>query len=161
MKKKWIGILLVIMGCCLGIFCMIKFQGSNQTKEKVSSVQKKSTIKKEKKSVDSQEEIENVEERKEGGSDQDSELISAVEVNLQDMNKEEEALIKDKNKFINEIRRYIFDNGIESIDVYSLDTITTKYNERKQLFLLGIQDENTYFYIIQDMDTPTYSYQEY
>ena len=161
MKKKWIGILLVIMGYCLGIFCMIKFQGSNQTKEKVSSVQKKSTIKKEKKSVDSQEEIENVEERKEGGSDQDSELISAVEVNLQDMNKEEEALIKDKNKFINEIRRYIFDKGIESIDVYSLDTITTKYNERKQLFLLGIQDENTYFYIIQDMDTPTYSYQEY
>lgn len=161
MKKKWIGIILVIIGCFFGIFCMINIQGSTQKQEKISNVQKKSSIKKEKKSMSSQEDMENVEERKEGGSDQDNELISAVEVNLQDMNNEEETLIKDKNKFINEIQKYIYANGIESTDIYSLNTVTTKFNEKKQLFLLGIRGENTYFYIIQDMDTPTYSYQEY
>lgn len=71
------------------------------------------------------------------------------------------SLIKDMKGFETEIKRYIYDNGIEGTTVFSLNTVTTKYNENKQLFLLGITGENTYFYVVQDMKSMGYSYEEY
>lgn len=77
------------------------------------------------------------------------------------MTPEVSSLIKDMSGFETEVKRYIFDNGIEGTTVYSLNTVTTKYNENKQLFLMGITGENTYFYVVQDMESTAYSYEEY
>ena len=102
-----------------------------------------------------------IEERQEGGTDQEEDLVSNMEIKVQDMAPEVSSLIKDMKGFETEIKRYIYDNGIEGTTVFSLNTVTTKYNENKQLFLLGITGENTYFYVVQDMKSMEYSYEEY
>ena len=134
-------------------------QNNSETTRAADSEQKKSDQNTEPEENSSDDVL--IEERQEGGTDQEEDLVSNMEIKVQDMAPEVSSLIKDMKGFETEIKRYIYDNGIEGTTVFSLNTVTTKYNENKQLFLLGITGENTYFYVVQDMKSMEYSYEEY
>lgn len=156
--KKWGGILLIVLGICVALYCVweirnVPEQNNSETTRAADSEQKKSDQNTEPEENSSDDVL--IEERQEG------DLVSNMEIKVQDMAPEVSSLIKDMKGFETEIKRYIYDNGIEGTTVFSLNTVTTKYNENKQLFLLGITGENTYFYVVQDMKSMEYSYEEY
>lgn len=162
--KKWGGILLIVLGICVALYCVweirnVPEQNNSETTRAADSEQKKSDQNTEPEENSSDNVL--IAERQEGGTDQEEDLVSNMEIEVQDMAPEVSSLIKDMKGFETEIKRYIYDNGIEGTTVFSLNTVTTKYNENKQLFLLGITGENTYFYVVQDMKSMEYSYEEY
>lgn len=165
-KSKILGVILILLSV---LIIAIYFISKNiQQNEKVEEKQS-SEIQQIDSNTDTYEPNNNnlstddlrIEEQDEAGAASEEELIKNWNCNIVSMSDELKSEIDDFDAFMYAIKDFMFTNGYVDTDVFSLDSLTIKYKEKKKLFLMGIEGENYYFNVVQDLNTGNYYCEEY
>ena len=161
-KPNILGIILVFFGLLILVgFLIFSFWKKEESPAKQPEKQQIEISTKEEINTENINRIEEIDLQNEAGTDDDRALIEAMDCNISSMCDEIKNEISDMGAFEYAIKEYLYLNGFPEVDVYSLDTLTVKYKENKKYYLMGLVDENSFFYVVYDIETDVYSTQEY
>lgn len=162
-RNRKIGILLIFISLLIiAVYFISSRMVQTQEQDPNAEIQQNDSAVLSDESANDPVDEEAIEELNEGGEESaDDAAIDNLNCNITEIDQAVEDDIADRNAFEYAIKRYLYENGFINKNVYSLDTVTIRYRENNKLYLLGIEDENQYFYVVYDMNTGLYSAEEY
>lgn len=157
-KNKTMGLILITLSIII-IIVLLVFEFKNTSKKDSPSETsvEKSTDEVASPNSDSTNPDQEIEELQEGGADSDTIAINNLDCQILNLGAEVTADIADMDRFIYAGKEYLYKNGYVASDIVSMDTVTIKYKEQKKMYLMGISNENEYFYIVYSYADDSYS----